>query len=353
MGQVLTPQRILIAGAWRWPMYEAAFARGLGECGVTVSRVILSGREGWRGSLARFTRWSRTDHRLLLEMAEVEQPDWVLLWRPIDIDVATVAALQARGIRVATYHNDDPLNPRASSSHAQLWSRYRSLLPQADHHFVYRPVNLAEARSAGARHVDLLPPYFLPWRDRPVVLDDADRERFAADVVFVGHYESDGRVSLIRALVAAGLKVRVWSGAEWDRRALGDAAAAIGPIRPALDDDYARAICGGAVALGLLSAANRDVYTRRCLEIPACGGVLLAPRTEALQTWFRDGDEACLFSSQDEAVELAVALSRDAARRARIAEAGRRRVWADGHDVTSRARDWLQTLALSGTGGAA
>lgn len=328
-------------------MYEAAFARALTTCGVRVSSVTLPGAEGWRGRMGPIVRSATLEAqaaRRLLAAAAESRPDWVLLWRPTTVAPATVQALQARGIRVATFNNDDPFTPGAPRAHTRLWSRYRSLLPVADHHFVYRPVNVHEAYAAGARRVSLLPPYFIPWRDRPLTLDAAAMGRFGTDVVFAGHYEPDGRAELICSLVRAGLRVRIWSGADWDRRALGDCAMVIGPIQPALDDDYARAVAGASVALGLLSTANRDVYTRRCLEIPACGRVLLAPRTAALEGWFRAGEEACFYSSTDELVEIARALVRDGARRGRIADAGRRRVWADGHDVVSRARLWLRTL---------
>lgn len=338
--------RLLIAGAWRWPMYEAAFARGLTACGVDVGRVELPSIEGRRSRLFPEGLAVRRAHRRLLEAADRDRPTWMLLWRPTAVAVETVRALQARGVKVATCNNDDPFAPAPTSSHAGGWARYRALLPWTDRNFVYRPANLAEATAAGARHVALLLPYFLPWRDRPMPLDDDARRRFEADVVFAGHYEPDGRADAIRALVDAGLRVRIWSGAAWDARALGTAAAVVGPIQPALDDDYARAISASTVALGFLSTANRDVYTRRCLEIPACGGVLLAPRTPALQAWFRDGDEACFYSSTEELVASARALVQDPQRRARVAEAGRRRVWADGHDVVSRARQWLSSLEV-------
>ena len=69
------------------------------------------------------------------------------------------------------------------------------------------------------------------------------------------------------------------------------------PIEPVFGDDYAKALCGAKVCLAFLSKLNRDSYTRRCFEIPACGNVMLAERTADLCRMFKEDEEACFFSS--------------------------------------------------------
>jgi spore maturation protein CgeB len=103
-------------------------------------------------------------------------------------------------------------------------------------------------------------------------------------------------------------------------------------------------LCGAKMALGLLSRLNRDTYTRRHFEIPACGALLLSERTGDLERMFKDGEEAVFFSSADELVERARELIGAAEKRAGIQENGRRRVWQDGHDVVSRMRELVELL---------
>jgi len=193
----------------------------------------------------------------------------------------------------------------------------------------------------GARHADVLLPYFLPWQDRPVELSPTDQDRFATDVVFVGHYEPDGREHSVRALVGAGIQLKIWGGRYWNREVLGDLYDRLQPIELAEGDEYAKALCGAKVCLAFLSKLNRDTYTRRCFEIPACGRVMLAERTDDLLRLFKEDEEACFFSSNEELVKKARWLIANKANRDRIAEAGFRRVWADGHDLGSRAKEFV------------
>ena len=93
---------------------------------------------------------------------------------------------------------------------------------------------------------------------------------------------------------------------------------------------------GARMCLAFLSKLNRDVYTYRCLEIPACGRLLLSERTPDLLRRFKDGEEAVFFSGRDEMVERATWLRDHPGERRRIAEAGRRRLQADQHSVIDR-----------------
>jgi spore maturation protein CgeB len=59
---------------------------------------------------------------------------------------------------------------------------------------------------------------------------------------------------------------------------------------------------------------------------------------------FKEDEEACFFSSNEELVAKAKWLLANPDIRERIAQAGLRRVWANGHDVNSRARQFLETI---------
>lgn len=287
----------------------------------------------------------------LFRKAAKEKPEKILFWRPTHILPATLKGLRKLGIQTISYNNDDPFAPQAHGQvpwhHHWLWFWYLRCLPEFSQNFFYRKVNCQEALQQGAIHAKVLMPYFLPWQDRPVDLTTADRKRFESEVTFVGHFEPDGREHGIRALVEAGLRVKIWGGEYWTRRILGDLYESLQPIRPAVGDEYARALCGAKICLAFLSKLNRDTYTRRCFEIPACGRLMLAERTDDLQRLFREDEEACFFSSNQELVSKVRWLLANPDIRERIAAAGLRRVWADGHDVRSRAREFLREIGPS------
>ena len=343
--------KIMIVGSWQWLQYEDAFSKGLAHHGVTVSRFATS--RFFKGLLGRIQLTLPLPGNALLRLngevvkqAVAERPDYVLFWHPTHILPKILKKLRSLGIQTISYNNDDPFGPRAHGTapwhHHWLWFWYLRCLPHFDRNFFFRQINCVEATAFGVKHADILMPYFVSWRDRPVELSQAEQERFGTDVVFVGHYEPDGREKSVRALVEAGIQLRIWGGHYWSREVFGDLYDRLAPIVTAEGDDYAKALCGAKVCLAFLSKLNRDTYTSRCFEIPACGRVMLAERTDDLLRLFKEDEEACFFSSAEELVEKARWLLENPDIRERIAHAGMRRVWADGHDVTSRAKQFIE-----------
>jgi spore maturation protein CgeB len=346
--------RYMIVGAWRWYQYESAFAEGLRANGAEVIKFSSSDFfDGWLGRLQhKMPMWTLAMQRLnstLLAKVRDERPDAILFWRQTHIWPGTLKMLRSMGIITISYNNDDPFGPIAHGQvpwhHHWLWSWYLRCLPHFDLNFFYRKVNCREALEYGARHAAVMLPYFIPNHDRPVTLTPEEQVLFAADVVFVGHYEPDGREQSIRSLIDVGIRVKIWGGHYWSPKVLGDLYDRLRPIIPAEGDTYAKALSGAKVCLAFLSKLNRDTYTRRCFEIPACGRVMLAERTDDLMAMFKENEEACFFSSNAELVNKMQWLLANPDIRERIAAAGRRRVWADGHDVNSRARQFIESLA--------
>jgi len=346
--------KILLAGDWRWPIYEQAFSRALSELGQEVIpfhfKNFFAGPVGYCQSAVPLPGPALLKlNRRLLETAKSRRPDVVLVWRGTHVLPRTIARLNRAGITTVSYNNDDPFVPRRRSHtpwhQAFLWHWYLQALRYYRYNFFYRKINVTEALQAGAAHAAVLKPYFIPWRDRPVTLTAEEQERFGCDVVFVGHYEPDGRVDSLRALVEAGFSVRLFGDSTWNRSVLGkDLCGYFGKVTPANGEDYAKALCGAKVCLAFLSKHNRDTYTRRCFEIPACGRVMLAERTDDLLCMFEEGRDACFFSHGDELLIKAKWLLENPCISEAIAESGRMRVLADGHDVKSRASEFLSSV---------
>jgi spore maturation protein CgeB len=345
--------KIMIVGTWAWPQYEDAFARGLRDSGVEVYGLTTS--NFFKGFSGRIQRTIPLPGPALLHLnyavfsaAKEQQPDLVLFWRPTHILPYTIRLLERIGVQAASYNNDDPFGPKAHGNvpwhHHFLWHWYIKCLSLFRYNFFYRKINCTEAKAVGARHADVLLPYFMPWREHPIQLTAAEQQHYETDVVFVGHHEKDGRADSIRALVTAGIRVKLWGGHYWNRAVLGELYEKLSPIVPAEGDSYAKALCGANICLCFLSKLNRDTYTRRCFEIPACGKVMLAERTDDLIHFFKEDEEACFFSSPEELVRKAKWLIQNPDIQDRIAQAGLRRVWADGHDVASRAKYFLSMI---------
>ena len=346
--------KLLIVGTFAYDIYEQVFLDAWKEMGLPAAGVALQPYfQGFLGKVQAYVPFGGpATHRAneaIKQSVLQERPDVLLVWRGTHVTPSTFRFIrQHTDATLVSYNNDDPFGPRTHGEmprhHNLLWRWYIESLALVDLALVYRPVNVGEAMRAGAKRAAVMKPSFIPERDRPVTLDEAERARFACDVVFVGHYEPDHRVACLAALAEAGLHVRLFGGGAWNRERLGKAARAIEPGPELHGDDYTRALCGARMALCFLSKLNRDVYTRRCFEIPASGALLLSERSPELLDMFRENEEAVFFSNPAELVEKARWLRDSPATAKRIAAAGRRRVLSDGHSVRDRAAQFLEMV---------
>jgi len=277
-------------------------------------------------------------------------PDLIWIEKGNMIRPATLRAVRALcpGAVLAAYSDDDMT---AAHNRARAWARG---LPLYDVVFTTKSYNAApdELPAMGARRVVFVDKAFDPARHRPVAADDADRAAYGADVGFIGSYERPRAESLLH-LARAGVPVRVW-GNGWEacrgahenllleRRPLVNAPGAL---------RYTTAICATRINLAFLRKANRDLQTDRSIEIPACGGFMLAEYSDEHARLFAEGREAAYFRTDAELVEKVRHYLAHEDERARIAAAGRARCLASGYSHLDRVR--FMAAAALGEGGSA
>lgn len=274
------------------------------------------------------------------------KPDLIFTYRGTHISAATISKIKKNIPRcqIFGYNNDDPFAP---GHPPWLWRHFLKALPVYDMVMAYRHQNLWHLKNSGARHVELLRSWFIPWLNYPIDMTEEDMTRYGCDIVFVGHYEPDQRVALLESIARRGWHLRLFGpGYDWDPviSRSPDLARLI-PVRLVWGDDYNRALCGARIALCFLSKLNRDTYTRRCFEILGTRTFMLSEYTEDLAGLFREGEEAEFFRSPEEMMAKIELYLTDESRRKAVAEAGFRRVHKDGHDVVSRMRQVLVWMA--------
>jgi hypothetical protein len=101
-------------------------------------------------------------------------------------------------------------------------------------------------------------------------------------------------------------------------------------------DEYARALTGARIGLGFLRRVCPEQHTTRTFEIPACGSMLLAERTEEHQEFFLEGNEAEFFASDEELLHKVKFYCANEASRRRVAERGYERCIADRYAYVHR-----------------
>jgi len=266
----------------------------------------------------------------------MECSEFDLLWvdKGLAIEPATLAAFKNRfpAAKVVGYSPDDMMNPNNQSR------PFFGDLPLYDVYFTTKTYGVRELQEIGCRRAVFVGNAFDPHTHRPVELTQADREQFGGGVGFIGQWEEQRDLS-IRFLARAGIEVRVW-GDGWRRRR-GQPPCMRLSKSSLWADNYAKAICALDINLGFLRKVNRDRQTQRSIEIPACGGFMLAERTEEHLSLFEEGREAEFFASDEELLEKTKYYLLHPAQRKKIAQAGRQRCLQSGYSNHDRLRMML------------
>jgi hypothetical protein len=270
-------------------------------------------------------------NRFLTELAVSERPDLLWVDKGVFLHAGALRRIRAGSSALLVHYNpDDPFGGYGSG-----WRLFLEAVQEYDVHLVPRSPNVEEYRRLGAREVIRFRWAFDRNVHRPAVVTPADRLRFGGPVGFIGDFENE-RAAFIRFLGDRGIPVRVW-GPNW-RHFRGHGSVRV-EGRPLWNSDYRTAICSFDINLGFLRQSNRDQSTTRSVEIPACGGFLLAERTREHLDLFEEGKEAEFFDTPNELLEkITYYLAHDLDRR-RIATAGRERCLRSGwsyHDELSR-----------------
>ena len=265
----------------------------------------------------------------ILRLVREKQPQvlWVDKGLTIGPETLEMAKAMAPGLVRVSYSPDDMLNPMNQSR------CYVVSIPLYDLHVTTKSYNVAELKEAGAPKVLFVDNAFCPFVHRPLPLTPTEKERFGGQVGFIGQFE-DHRARLMTFLAEQGIPVKVWG--KWPRRWRHRARNLMVMGLPVWGDDYGRAICAFDINLIFLSKRNRDLQTQRSIEIPACGGFMLAERTEEHLRLFREGTEAAFFGSREELLEKVKYYLQHPEERRQVAAGGRERCLTQGYSNVDR-----------------
>jgi spore maturation protein CgeB len=181
----------------------------------------------------------------------------------------------------------------------------------------------------GANH-HFLPVAAHPPVHRPLDISETDRARYYAPVGFMGHGYPNRQLVFSR-LAQRGLPLAIW-GTAWPKKG-GWKLLVREHGRRLTSDEVVKVYNACDVVLNLHSSptaddgvAKADFVNPRTFEVAACGGFQLVDRVQGLEKLFAPGREIAVFGSEDELLEMARYYLANPEERARIAQAGRRRV---------------------------
>lgn len=334
---------VLMVGSFIYEMYEKAFADAFKKLGHDVDEFRQGGYFTAEGGLARLYKKVQDKYHVgpcvarmnkdLVKRCKSKKYDMVFIYRGVMVKAGTVRTIKQSGAVVMGYNNDDPFGKDYA---AYFWKVYLRAVKEYDYVFAFRERNIWEYRQMGCRNVGILRAYYIKGRN--FCIENCDCERYKTDVIFIGHYEDDGRDSYMHALIDNGIHFRLY-GDGWDRSEYyEDFCQVMGsPIHAILEGrEYNLAINSCKIAVVFLSRRNNDTYTRRCFEIPAAGKMMLCEYTKDMDSMFKADQEAAYFNTQEEFIMKIKYYLENEQERECMAQNGYERLMRDGHEVQDR-----------------
>jgi len=271
------------------------------------------------------------------------RPDLVWIEKGNMVRPATLRRLRSLcpAAVIASYTDDDMVNRTNRTWFYALGLRHYDVV------FTTKSYNAdpLELPAMGARRVVMVDKAYDPDRHRPMALGAAETEWLACDVGFIGSFERPRADDMLH-VARSGIPVRIW-GNGWERFRPGEKNLTIerrALVNSTDDPLYTKGIRATRINLTFLRKANRDLQTDRSIEIPACGGFMLAEYSDEHARLFEEGREAAFFRSRDDLVDRLRYYLAHEDERAAIAAAGRRRCIEGGYSHKDRVAFMLNTL---------
>jgi spore maturation protein CgeB len=288
-------------------------------------------------------------NRDLLQLAEREKPDIVWTDKLLAMQPKTLQRLRAMGIATVSYMIDNPFGSRDDHG----WRLYLKDIPHYDLHVVQRDANIADYKSRGARDVVKIQTAYEPTIHFPPPdgWSDANRDR---EVSFIGTpYDQRGEF-LARLGRESGFTVAISGNRRaWQKALPGREFDKFYREGELYLQHYREAIWRSKINLSFLTHANRDEFAHKSFEIAACGGFLLAERSQGHSCRFKEDEQAVLFSDIDECVDKIRRWLPDEAGRSKIAAAGQVQAHVGGYHndrqmqiILDRARQLIPRYAV-------
>ncbi len=278
-------------------------------------------------------------NKKLLEAAEDDKPDILLIFKGMDIYPTTLCRLRDWGIKLVNYNPDHPFTyvSRGSGNRNVL-----SSIPFFDLHLTY---STDIAASFNKKYPDKkieIVPFGFKLSDEEYAEFHADEEIMRA--CFIGYADRE-RASVVRKILDHGLELDVY-GNEWVRYF--PKPSSLLRIFPAESGiDYYRTMHRYRVQLNLFRGHNVNAHNMRSFEVPAAGGVMLAPDTPEHRKFFIESSEIFLYRTVEDIPEvISCILQLSDHETSNIRNNARSRSVNSGYDYDSRARVFLSKLSV-------
>jgi len=336
--------KILIVGDNLWDIYEKSFYKGFKELSCEV-KIYGYGNKFKNNILHKIENKfafgflvNRINNELIQTVNDYK-PDLIFFYRVRHINKRTFSIIkQYSNAKIFVYNNDDPF---ASYYPTYYWRHYKNSLKYANWIFSYRWKNIDDCEKLGYTNVSLLRSYYL--KEKNFYIEKIKDDKYKCDVIFLGHWEDDGRDEYIKLLFDNNINIKLYGHSWQNSKYYEYFKKRLGYEIKVVNEDYNLAINSAKIALVFLSKLNNDTYTRRCFEIPATKTIMMAEYTDDLaNNLFKEDKEAVYFRNKEELLEKIKYYLANEDKIKEIDENGYKKLMKDGHEVVDRCKEIIK-----------
>jgi hypothetical protein len=233
--------------------------------------------------------------RELLVKTEEVQPDVVWVFKGMRIAPKYLRILKERGVKIVNYNPDHPF---LFSSRGSGNANVTKSIGLFDLHLCYsHDVQRRIETEYG------IPTAFLPFAYEMVdsIFEEVQHEPEISAACFIGNPDRI-RAEYLVALANSGLPVDVY-GHGWEQ--ILPKSASVRIFDAVYGNDFWRKMRAYRLQINIFRPHNEGSHNMRTFEIPAVGGVMLAPDSPEHREFFRPGEEIFTYRSKAEMVTAA------------------------------------------------
>jgi len=267
-----------------------------------------------------------------------KNPEIVWIFKGVNILPETLLNLKALGIKLVNYNADHPFIRTFKSSGGL---EIEQCVPLYDLFLCYSK-DLSEniaTRYNGKVKTAVVPfGYEITPEDLTRIRLISEKEEEIIKVCFIGNPDSEFRYELLKFLIDNKVPIDIY-GRGWDKYfKKGNKFYKI--YDGVYGFDYWATLPKYRVQLNIFRPHNVNSHNMRTFEIPAVGGIQLAPDSRDNQEFFKEGEEIFLYRSKEDLINLSKFLLNIPSEKAKeVREAGFKRCVLENYSYQRRAHD--------------
>lgn len=222
--------------------------------------------------------------RLLVEL-NGQYFDLIWVFKGMELTPKTLKTLKNHTTRLINFNPDNPFIFSGKGSGNKNISQSIHLY---DEHFTYDYEVKSRIESEFGKKCSLVPFGF----DNEVISTEELKE--VAEIIavcFVGNPDAY-RTKILQEILDHGLPLHVY-GHDWQKHIKHPNLTIHGAV---YEMDYYKTLRKYRVQLNIMRVHNLNSHNMRSIEVPGCGGIMLAPRTRDHEAFFEEGKEAFFYN---------------------------------------------------------